>query len=83
MSEEEGQEVKVGRSEVNRPLNRFRNITACKIKLALPVVYPRPQAGRPSLEVRYLNMVVIDHGWLLNIGSSSLPMKHIPSTVTV
>ena len=29
-SGEEGQEVKVGKSEVNRPLNRFQNITACK-----------------------------------------------------
>ena len=30
VSGEEGQEIKVGKSEVNRPLNRFRNITACK-----------------------------------------------------
>ena len=31
-SGEEGKKVKVGKSEANRPLNRFRNITACKIE---------------------------------------------------
>ena len=30
VSGEEGREVKFGRSEANRPLNRFRNITTCE-----------------------------------------------------
>ena len=30
VSGEEGREVKLGRSEATRPLNRFRNITTCE-----------------------------------------------------
>ena len=37
MSGEVGREVQEGRSVVNRPLNRFRNITACRVHFVLYV----------------------------------------------
>ena len=32
MSGEDSQEINVGKSEANKPLNRFRNITACELR---------------------------------------------------
>ena len=64
MSGEEGHEVIEGRSEVNRPLNKFRNITACKIHFVLHVC---------SIIILIL-MMIITSPWYLSTTILSVKM---------